>query len=134
MMSYNIESKIKEAFSYRSIGERRIAEVLDKYRIDLKYESPVLIQDDHNKQRIWYPDFYLPEFAQFIEYYGLTGDHEYDKAIIKKDSAYRKSSLDVIPVYPANITNGLSEYILHNIGYGLMRRQSVFEEKISKYH
>jgi len=130
---HNIESKIKETFNYRSIGERKIADVLDKYHIDFKYEKPALIQDEHNLQRIWYPDFYLPEFGLYLEYYGLTGNHNYDNSILKKDSAYHKNGLDVIPVYPVNVNNGLSEYIIHNIDYSLMRKQAILKNKTVSY-
>jgi hypothetical protein len=66
----------------------------------LRYEPAVIIESNDRKPRIWYPDFFLPEFKTYIEYYGLAGHQTYDKGIKAKESAYLKSGLDVIPVYP----------------------------------
>jgi DNA helicase-4 len=74
-MGSNLESKINQGNNYKSAGERKIVDVLNKYGIDFRYESPVLINDHQGKQRIWYPDFYLPEFGVCIENYGSLDDH-----------------------------------------------------------
>jgi hypothetical protein len=46
----------------------------------------------------WYPDFHLPEFETYIEYYGLAGKQDYDKGIKTKEAVYSKMGLDVISV------------------------------------
>jgi len=114
-MGNNLESKINHNYEYKSTGERRIAEILNKYGIDFKYESPVLINDDQDKQRIWYPDFYLPEYGIYIENYGIENTPTYDNGIIKKQQVYRKMGLPVIPVMPSNNHSDLEGYIINEI-------------------
>lgn len=40
-MASDLESKLDDKF--KSAGERRIADILNKYGIDFKYESPLAI-------------------------------------------------------------------------------------------
>ena len=71
----NLENFLNENISsvqFKSRGERKIAAFLDKNNIKYKYESGVLIYQTKNQPRIWYPDFKLPEFSTFIEYYGMV--------------------------------------------------------------
>ena len=114
-MGSNLESKINQEYSFKSAGERKIAEVLNKYGIDFKYESPVLINDNQGKQRIWYPDFYLPEYGVYIENYGIDCQPDYDNGRIKKQQVYRKMGLPVIPVMPSNNHSNLEGYIINEI-------------------
>jgi hypothetical protein len=67
----------------KSNGEKAIAEILKKYNIDFVYEHPLLIKEtkenDTEKLRIWYPDFWLPKYSIIIEYFGMVGNPDYDK-------------------------------------------------------
>lgn len=112
-MGNNLESKINH--EYKSAGERKIADVLNKYGIDFKYELPVLINDSQGKQRIWYPDFYLPEYGVYVENYGIENTPDYDNGRIKKQQVYRKMGLPVIPVMPSNKHSDLEGYIINEI-------------------
>ena len=51
------------------------------------------------------PDYYLPEFAVYIEYFGLAGKQDYDQGIRKKKDTYEKMGLPVISVYPWHFEN-----------------------------
>lgn len=114
-MASDLESKLREKYQFKSSGERKIAEILNEYGIDFKYESPLLINDNQNKQRIWYPDFYLPEYGVYIENYGIENISDYDNGIIKKQQVYRKMGLPVIPVMPSNNHSDLEGYIINEI-------------------
>ncbi|EFK08165.1 conserved domain protein [delta proteobacterium NaphS2] len=85
---------------FKSEGERRIAYFLNENAIRYQYETGVLVHADDHKPRIWYPDFYLPEFGTYIEYYGLKGKRNYDSGIKRKETTYKRMGLEVIPVYP----------------------------------
>ena len=100
-MSQTLEQKLTEQGHpvLRSEGERRIAYFLESNSIKYHYEPGLLINSDE-KPRIWYPDFYLPEFGAYIEYFGLVGSQNYDRGIKRKETLYFKTGLAVISVYP----------------------------------
>ena len=85
---------------FKSEGERKIARFLDDNSIRYQYEPPVLVNGPYDKLRIWYLDFNLPEFATFMEYFGLAGKPGYDEGVKTKLSVYKQMNMDVIPVYP----------------------------------
>ena len=115
-MINNLENVIVESErpKFKSDGERRIAYFLEDNSIRYQYESGVLINSD-NKPRIWYPDFHLPEFGTYLEYYGLAGKQDYDKGIKTKETVYSKMRLDVIPVYPWMFAEDWQGYIMKEL-------------------
>jgi hypothetical protein len=102
--------------NFKSRGESKIAKFLADNNIRYHYEQGVLIEPGDQKSRIWYPDFYLPEFGMYIEYYGIVGDPDYDKGIKAKESAYSRMGLDVIPVYPDMFEKNWKKYLIDKIG------------------
>ena len=115
-MNQTLEHKLRdqEHPSLRSEGERRTAYFLEANSIKYYYEPSLLINSD-NKPRIWYPDFYLPEFSAYIEYFGLAGKQNYDDGIKRKETLYSKAGLSVIPVYPWTFTGNWQEYIMEEL-------------------
>ena len=116
-MSNNLESMIggSEYSKFKSEGERRIAYFLDNNSIRYQYEPGVLINSYYGKPRIWYPDFHLPEFKTYIEYFGLAGNPEYDNGIKTKEAMYSKAGLDMIPVYPWMFEENWQGYIMREL-------------------
>ena len=108
--------------SFKSEGERRIAYFLDANLIKYQYEPGVLLGSQEKKLRIWYPDFYLPEFATYIEYYGLAGKSSYDDGIARKRAAYAKAGLDVIAIYPWSFGEDWQGYIMGQLSAISSRR------------
>ena len=52
------------------------------------------------------PDFYLPEFNVFVEYWGLIDDAKYKKEKYDfKKKMYTLNDLDFISLYPKNLKN-----------------------------
>ncbi len=100
---------------FKSDGERRIAYFLDSQLIRYQYEHPVLALSCDNKPRIVYPDFHLPELKTYIEYYGLAGHPEYDLGIKKKEAMYKRSGIDVIPVYPWMFGEDWQGYLMNEL-------------------
>ena len=90
--------------AFKSAGEQRIADFLDRHGIKYIYEPPTAVTQ-HGKTRLWYPDFLLPEYGLYIEYYGRTGDPDYDRGILEKTAAYKASGLEVIPIYPLHLAH-----------------------------
>jgi len=120
-MASNLESKLYE--KYKSAGERRIADILNKYGIDFKYEPPLTVYDQQNNLRIWYPDFYLPEYSIYLEFNGFEGNPNYDIGRIKKESTYKKNGIDIIGITPSIQNSQLENYIINSI-YGIQKMRS----------
>jgi hypothetical protein len=50
------------------------------------------------------PDFFLPEFDVFVEYWGLIADPEYKKNTFdRKKKLYKDNAIDVISLYPEDL-------------------------------
>jgi len=120
---------------YKSKGEEAIAEVLTKYNIDFVYEHPLLIKQSHEedgeKLRIWYPDFWLPKYSIIIEYFGMINNPSYKKGKKAKIEAYNKLDIDCIPVYPKTIKGNLKAYLLINIKKLINEKVRHFENRNS---
>jgi len=82
-----------EGPGYRSRAEVRIAAVLDQEGIAYRYEHPLAVVDQ-GKTRIWYPDFYLPEYGMILEYFGVHGDVGYDRRTGHKMKVYETTGLE----------------------------------------
>ena len=123
-MGNGLEGKVNQGDRnrYKSEGERKIADFLGCNNIRYLYEAPVLINSYDSKARIWYPDFYLPEFKTYIEYYGLAGDPNYDLGIKKKELSYQKSEMDVISLYPRMFRKDWRGYIMQELENNILRR------------
>ena len=91
-MNQNLEEKIDRSkrLDFKSEGERRVAYFLDTNSIKYIYEPGVLVNSVQEKPRIWYPDFYLPEFGTYIEYYGLPENKTMTKESKQKNRCIRK--------------------------------------------
>ena len=115
-MNQTLEHKLRnpEHTNLRSEGERRIAYFLEANSIKYQYEPALLINSDQ-KPRIWYPDFYLPEFTTYIEYFGLVGKQNYDDGIKRKETLYAKTGLEVIPVYPWTFSGDWEGHIMNEL-------------------
>ena len=116
-MYQSLENKLREQghSNLKSEGERRIADFLESNSIKYHYEPPLLITSTCGKPRIWYPDYYLPEFGAYIEYFGLVGRQNYDEGIKAKETLYSKTGLAVIPVYPWTFNGNWQEYLMKEL-------------------
>ena len=123
-MNQNLETLLtdKGRPNFKSEGERRIAYFLDHNSIRYQYEPGVLVASPNGKPRIWYPDFFLPEFGTYIEYFGLAGGQDYDQGIRRKQEVYSSMRLDVISVYPWTFCEDWQEYIMRQLQRTAIRR------------
>ena len=96
---------LKEIFN-RNIREKQLSRIVS-------HLTPVLDG---------YPDFYLPEFKTYIEYYGLAGDPDYERGIKKKELSYQKSEMDVISLYPRTFREDWRGYIMQELESNILRR------------
>jgi hypothetical protein len=117
----------------KSKGEEAITEILKKYNIDFVYEYPLLIKEtkenDTEKLRIWYPDFWLPRYSIIIEYFGMIDNPAYKIGKEAKIRAYKQLDLDYISVYPHTLQKDLKSYLLINIKRLINEKVRHFENR-----
>ena len=87
------QRQTNEGPGYRSRAEVRIAGILDREEIAYRYEHPLAVVDQ-GKTRIWYPDFYLPEYGVILEYFGINGDAGYDRRTEHKMKVYETTGVE----------------------------------------
>lgn len=96
--------RTKQGFIVRSAGEKMIADWLFSHDIKAGYESRVL----KFPEMICVPDFWLPEFRVYIEFYG--GHPASWKRKVEKNKIYRKYKVPCIFITPSELQN-LEKYL-----------------------
>lgn len=101
----NFETKVelqkkiraKDGIWVQSDGERLICEALASANIKYRYDERFRVLDGYAIR----PDFYLPEFDVYIEYWGMdTAD--YKIGMLKKQQLYQQQGKRLISLYPAD--------------------------------
>ena len=101
----NFETKVelqkniraKDGTWVQSVGERIIAEILAAEKIRYRYDERFRILDGYAIR----PDFYLPEFDVYIEYWGMdTAD--YKIGMLKKQKLYQQQGKKLISLTPSD--------------------------------
>jgi len=130
-MNGNLEDHLNQGRSnrYRSKGEYKIAEFLGRLNIRFCYEQGVMVKDG-NKTKIWHPDFFLPELAVYIEYYGLAGDPDYDRGIRRKNRIYTEMGFAVIDLYPWSFREGWETDVVNRLHYIASMRLDTLLQKL----
>ena len=75
----------------QSLGEKRIADFLSSHRIAYTYDERIRIAGDARIR----PDFYLPEFDLYIEYWGMD-DPAYNENKLQKRILYQRTNKKLI--------------------------------------
>ena len=82
----------------RSRSEKVIADWFSRNGIRYVYEHPAF---DLRGLVISRPDFYLPDYGVYVEYWGLAGvERKYDKTMEWKTSQYQSNGVRVVSLYP----------------------------------
>jgi hypothetical protein len=113
---------------YKSWGESRIAGLLDQYGLPFIYEKPTAVIDS-GQVRIWYPDFTLP-YGILIEYFGITGDPQYDLRTQHKLRVYDSNQFDVLPVYRNDLGREYDAALLRRIDRTLENRLAGYRSAV----
>ncbi|MEA3248608.1 MAG: hypothetical protein U9Q73_02785 [Nanoarchaeota archaeon] len=101
--------------NYDSEGERKIAEYFKRKNIRFDLHPKVKV----NKFK-WInlpffkieltPDFFLPEFNVFIEYWGMIDNEKYKEKSHFKKKKYKENDIDFISLYPKNLGYGKLDF------------------------
>lgn len=97
----------------QSQGERIIAELLGEHQIEYRYDERIRIVQGLAIR----PDFYLPEFDIYIEYWGMD-TIDYKMGMLKKRKLYQQQGKRLVSVYFSDmpdLKNVLLKKLEHHI-------------------
>lgn len=117
-----------ETTGYKSRGEVQIAGLLDREGIAYRYEYPLAVIDQ-GKLRIWYPDFYLPDYGMIIEYFGVHGNAEYDRRTEHKMKVYQATGIEGVFLNEQTLRTQWPTGIVRQIENILTQRLRRFHER-----
>ena len=97
---------------YDSKGEVKIAAYFKRKNVAFEHHPTIKVE------RFWWkisipfgsikiePDFYLPEFDVYVEYWGMINDPKYkEEQYDKKKKLYKDNDLEMLSLYPKNLKN-----------------------------
>ena len=97
--NYGIESITRKGEAVKSIGEKTIADYFERNRINYVYEQ-------RDKFHSFVPDFYLPDYNVYVEYWGLVNaddnwtKNRYVRHMKRKMAIYYKNNVKFVSIYP----------------------------------
>ena len=100
--------------SFKSKGERKIAEFLERQQIAYQYEYPLAVVD-RGKTKIWYPDFKLPEYGVIMEYFGMNGNSSYNGQMAHKMKVYKDAGINGIYLTESTMRGPWQEMVIERI-------------------
>lgn len=102
--NYGVGSVTLRGETVKSIGEKTIADYFDRNRINYVYEQ-------RDISGYFLPDFYLPDFNIYVEYWGLANAddewtrNKYVRHMKRKMAIYHRNNVRFVSIYPHNIEN-----------------------------
>ena len=100
---YGLPSVTLRGEVVRSHSEKVIADWFYRNGIRYAYEHPAF---DRRGAMISRPDFYLPAYGVYVEYWGLAGTGKwYDRTMRWKGAQYRTNGVRVVSLYPGELMN-----------------------------
>jgi len=95
----------------KSKGEKVIADYLTRHNIAYQYEAEATTDDWFIfKAKISRPDFYLPRYNVYVEFWGLVDSFDrgtkdnYIRSMRWKMAQYHKNDIRFISIYPSNLS------------------------------
>jgi hypothetical protein len=122
----------------RSNSERTIADYFHRNDIRYVYEQDAM--NRRNSRRISRPDFYLPDYGIYVEYWGMLDVEDsrvgsrYERSMKWKMAKYHQNNIKFISIYPNNL--GYLDWVFRAkfrevAGYDLPKRTS--NAAVSRY-
>ena len=102
-----IHSKTMKWEIVKSKSEKCMADALYMLWIQYEYERPLII----NWKVVANPDFYLPKFGIWLEFWWLLNDKEYVSKMEYKKTKYKEYWIKRIDVYGKDIRNKEKKYL-----------------------
>ena len=121
-----LEDGLSEVERSGSAGEKQIARMLSSYGVRFFYEHPAAVID-RGKVRVWYPDFWLPDFGMAIEYNGVVQDSDYADGVKHKKVVYEAAGVSCLYLDPDSLRGYWPNQIMGQIHNCLVERLAKFE-------
>jgi hypothetical protein len=108
---YGVKSVTSKGEEVKSIAEKRIADYFMKSNINYVYEREAKRKLLFFDSKISTPDFYLPDYDVYVEYWGLVDADDnwtrvrYVKNMKRKMAIYHQHNIKFISIYPDNLEN-----------------------------
>jgi ABC-type glycerol-3-phosphate transport system permease component len=108
---YGVQSVTLRGETVKSIGERRIADYFERNNIRYVYEQEAKGKSLFFSYKISNPDFYLPDYDVYVEYWGLVNADDnwtrtkYVRNMKRKMAIYYRHNIKFISIYPRNLDN-----------------------------
>ena len=109
---YGIPSVTLTGQQVRSRGEKIIADYLTYHGVAYYYEAQAMSNDWFIfKQKISRPDFFLPQYNLFVEYWGLVDSpdrrtrNDYVRTMRWKMAQYHRNNIRFLSIYPSDMRN-----------------------------
>jgi hypothetical protein len=101
--------------NYDSEGERKIAEYFKRKNIRFDLHPKVKVSKFKWVDLPFFkieltPDFFLPEFGIFVEYWGMIDDEKYKEKFHFKKKKYEENNIEFISLYPKNLEYGKLDF------------------------
>jgi len=109
--AYGVASVTQRGETVKSIEERRIADYFEKNNINYVYEQEARGKALFSDYKISNPDFYLPDYGVYVEYWGLVNADDnwtrtkYVRSMKRKMAIYYRNNIKFISIYPDNLEN-----------------------------
>ena len=108
---YGVRSVTVRREEVKSIAERKIADYFVRNNINYVYEREAKGKFLFFDYKISSPDFYLPDYDVYVEYWGLVDSDDsltraqYVKNMKRKMAIYHQNNIKFISIYPRNLKN-----------------------------
>lgn len=108
---YGVKSTTVTGQTVRSKAEKTIADYFTQQNITYEYEKTAKTNGLIFKDKISKPDFYLPQYDLYVEYWGLLNTDDralskrYERAMKYKMAKYHENRIAFVSLYPNNLTN-----------------------------
>ena len=100
-----------EIYDKMSNAEKEVADFLTEFSIWWVYEQPVIVKDEGDRQRNYYPDFYLADFGVYVEVCGAERKRDYER----RQKIYKKNHIPVIFVHTYKGSRKWKPFLIDNI-------------------
>jgi hypothetical protein len=103
---YGTPSRTLQGEMVKSRGEQQIADYFTRSGVRYAYEWKAQTNAIIFKRTFAHPDFYLPDYNVYVEYWGLLGaTKDYERVMKWKMAQYHQNKIKFISLYRDNLRN-----------------------------
>lgn len=106
---YGTRSTTRLGIQVRSHAEQRIGDYLESIGVRYEYERALVARFWIFRQKVSCPDFYLPDYDVYVEYWGMldvkndNDRRKYERSMKYKIARYRELGIRFISLYPRDL-------------------------------